>query len=89
MGFNPSHKMSCAINTKSHKANCTCGFTQNWQKEKLSELRDENKRLNAWIDNLEMAAKMESDSIRIRKFKAIKDGKTLEQILKEKKYENK
>jgi len=46
------------------------------------QFQAENKRLTVWIDNLEMSAEMESDSSRLRKFKAIKDGKTLEQVLK-------
>lgn len=49
-----------------------------------NHLEAENERLNEWMNNLETAANLESDTIRIRKFKAIKDGKTLEQVLKDK-----
>lgn len=40
MAFNQCHKKRCAINTKSSLANCTCGFTARWQKEKINRLRE-------------------------------------------------
>ena len=49
--------------------------------QNLEALGTENKRLRTWIENLEMSARMESDTIRIKKFEAIKAGKTLEQVL--------
>ncbi len=39
MSFNKCHKKRCAINTKSSLANCTCGFTANFRKRTIDDLR--------------------------------------------------
>ena len=46
MSFNKFHTVRCAINTKSCKANCTCGATEKWRGKKIIELRSELARAN-------------------------------------------
>lgn len=41
MAFNALHKSSCAINRKSYLANCTCGSTVTWLRQRMGELRAE------------------------------------------------
>ena len=51
MGFNECHKKRCAINAKNFMANCTCGFTEKWQKEKIKQLRAKIAKLEGELEN--------------------------------------
>ncbi len=54
MSFNRFHTVRCAINTKSHRANCTCGATEQWQRKKITELRE--KLVKVEITNYERSS---------------------------------
>ncbi len=63
MSFNTFHKKTCAINTKSFLANCTCGCTEKYQKKKIRELRRSKAQDKVMIDQLDKEIKRQDEII--------------------------
>ena len=63
MSENVFHKKRCAINTKSFKANCTCGSTEKWQKRKITELRKRKAQDKVLITELDKEIKRQDEII--------------------------